>query len=244
MRTNTNEESVALSQEDQQTERELPELKTDIEPIAETVRVVLKTTKGDITLELAGTNAPVTVGNFVSLARDGFYNGTSFHRVIPEFMIQGGDPLSQDETQRAAHGTGGPGYQFQDEINADSYRLQEKKLSDVIPPESLEGAPEEVKAMTLKEFYEAQGYQYTTDLESLPLERGVIAMANGGPSTNGSQFFILVTSDVPHLEGKHTPFGRVVEGMDVVDAIVLVPADDADNPIEPVIINSVEVISG
>lgn len=217
------------------------DLNADIEPISETVRVILKTTKGDITLDLEGARAPITVGNFVALARDGFYDGTSFHRVIPNFMIQGGDPFSQDQTQRSVHGTGDPGYKFQDEINAESYGLHEKKLADVVPPEALEGAPEAILEMTIKEFYESQGYQYTTDFQSLPLERGVIAMANGGPNTNGSQFFILVTSEVPHLEGKHTPFGRVVEGMDIVDAIVAVPTDEADNPVEPVVVNSVEV---
>ena len=219
------------------------DLKTDITPITQTVRVTLKTTKGDIVLDLTGTNAPVTVGNFVTLANEGFYNGVTFHRVIPEFMIQGGDPNSKNQDDRSLHGTGGPGYMFADEINAASYSLNTRKLTDLIPPGEEVQIPEQLKETTIQEFYEAQGFSFRNDLESLPLERGVIAMANAGPNTNGSQFFIIVAGAVSQLDGKHTPFGRVVEGMDIVDAIVSVPTDEADNPIDPIVIEQV-LVSG
>lgn len=166
---------------------------SDIQPINSTVQVTLKTNKGDITLELDGAAAPLTVGNFVALSKKGFYNGTTFHRVIPDFMIQGGDPLSKDPSQRFRHGTGDPGYKFKDEFNA-------RKIV-----------------------------------------RGTIAMANSGPNTNGSQFFIVVGEAFPHLDGKHTNFGTVVSGMDVVDAIVAVQTDANDNPVEPVVISDVVI---
>ncbi len=158
----------------------------DIEPISHTVRATIKTTKGDIEIELYGADAPRTVGNFVKLARTDFYDGTTFHRVIPNFMIQGGDIFSRDPAARAHHGTGGPGYTFADEINN---RL---------------------------------------------LVRGSVAMANSGPHTNGSQFFIVTADATPHLDGKHTNFSSVVSGMDIVDAISAVETDEADNPIERV----------
>ncbi len=130
----------------------------------------IHTTKGIITLELFEADAPETVRNFVTLSRIGFYNGTKFHRVIKDFMIQGGDPLSIDDNG-ADDGTGGPGYTFDDEIN------------------------------------------------ELKIVRGALAMANAGPDTNGSQFFIVTAEAAPWLDGKHTVFGRVTHGMDVVDAI-------------------------
>jgi len=126
---------------------------------------VLRTSRGEIELELSPEHAPNTVNNFVFLARAGFYDGVAFHRVIPNFMIQGGDPTGT--------GMGGPGYRFADEV---------------------EGNP-------------------------LRHETGVISMANAGPDTNGSQFFITHAPQ-PHLDGRHTVFGRVVRGQDVVDAIV------------------------
>ena len=169
------------------------ETMADITPINETVQVTMTTSLGVIELELDGSVAPKTVGNFVQLANAGFYNGTTFHRVIPDFMIQGGDPLSKDPSARAVHGTGDPGYKFEDEFNS----------SKVV--------------------------------------RGVIAMANSGPNTNGSQFFIVTGEAFPHLDGRHTVFGKVTSGMDVVDAISAVPADQADNPLEPVVVESVVV---
>jgi cyclophilin family peptidyl-prolyl cis-trans isomerase len=146
----------------------------------------LHTSEGPIELELHSDDAPTTVDNFVKLARDGFYEGVIFHRVIPDFMIQGGDPTGT--------GTGGPGYQFEDEINQH------------------------------------------------PVERGALAMANAGPNTNGSQFFIVTLESAPWLDGKHTVFGRVTSGMDVVDRISQVDRDPNDRPREPVTIERVELV--
>ena len=139
----------------------LPE--TQIDP-KKVYRVTIETNRGIIELELSPHHAPKTVNNFVFLVREGFYDGVIFHRVISDFVIQGGDPTGT--------GRGGPGYQFEDE---------------------LKGNP-------------------------LKHERGAISMANSGPNTNGSQFFIT-HSPQPHLNGKHTVFGKVVNGQDVVDAI-------------------------
>jgi len=127
-------------------------------------RVKIETNRGEIELDFYPQYAPKTVNNFVFLAREGFYDGVTFHRVIPDFVIQGGDPTGT--------GRGGPGYRFEDEVA---------------------GNP-------------------------LKHERGVMSMANAGPGTNGSQFFIT-HSPQPHLNGKHTVFGKVVHGLDVVDAI-------------------------
>ncbi len=138
-----------------------PEMQIDTD---KTYRATISTNRGDIVLDLQPEHAPKTVNNFVSLARDGFYDGLTFHRVIPNFMIQGGDPNGT--------GTGGPGYKFEDEVRDNP----------------------------------------------LTHEAGVISMANAGPNTNGSQFFIT-HSPQPHLNGRHTVFGTVVEGQDVVDAI-------------------------
>jgi cyclophilin family peptidyl-prolyl cis-trans isomerase len=152
------------------------------------MNATLQTNHGAIELELFPENAPKTVDNFVKLARDGFYDGVIFHRVIPDFMIQGGDPTGT--------GSGGPGYSFEDEFN-----------------------------------------QHT-------VERGALAMANAGPNTNGSQFFIVTTEAAPWLDGKHTVFVRVTSGMDVVDAIAEVPRDARDKPHEDVVIESVSVPGG
>ena len=187
--------------------------------------VTLKTSKGDITLELDADAAPKTVTNFITLAERGYYDDLTFHRVIADFMIQGGDPEGT--------GTGGEsvyGAMFEDEINAESYGLDTKKLSDVAEDE----LPENMKNMNLQQFYEAQGYKYREDLESMPMVRGAIAMANRGPATNGSQFFIIQGKATPWLEGKHTVFGMVTEGMDVVDAIAGVPTGAGGKPLEPV----------
>ena len=146
----------------------------------------LKTSKGDIKVELYAQEAPTTVSNFASLAKKSFYNGTAFHRIIPNFMIQAGDPLSKQDELRDRWGTGGPDYMFEDEIN-------DKKIV-----------------------------------------RGSLAMANAGPNTNGSQFFIVTAEATPHLDGKHTNFGQVVSGMDVVNAIASVETDAQDKPVERV----------
>jgi peptidylprolyl isomerase len=167
---------------------------TTIENNKKTMIATLKTTKGDITIELFGEATPKTVENFVKLAETGFYNGVKFHRVIRDFMIQGGDPLTKDDTKKASWGTGGPGYQFADEIGPDN--------NNAI---------------------------------------GTISMANAGPNTNGSQFFINV-ADNNFLDTKHTVFGRVTSGMDVVTAIENVKVEAQSNrPLEPVVITSVEL---
>ncbi len=145
----------------------------------------LHTTVGPVTVELFDEDAPKTVENFRKLSEDGFYDGLIFHRVIPEFMIQGGCPEGT--------GTGGPGYTFEDEIN------QHK------------------------------------------IVRGALAMANAGPDTNGSQFFIVTAGEAPWLDGKHTVFGRVTDGMDAVDAIESTQTDDADRPVERQVIERVEL---
>ena len=145
----------------------------------------MRTNHGTIELELYRNDAPKTVENFAKLAREGFYDGVTFHRVIPDFMIQGGDPTGT--------GSGGPGYTFEDEINDHK------------------------------------------------VERGALAMANAGPNTNGSQFFIVTTKSAPWLDGKHTVFGQVTQGMDVVDEISEVSRDARDKPDEPVIIEQVEI---
>jgi cyclophilin family peptidyl-prolyl cis-trans isomerase len=149
------------------------------------MNALLRTNHGAIALELFPEDAPKTVDNFVKLARDGFYDGIIFHRVIPDFMIQGGDPTGT--------GSGGPGYSFEDEFN------QHK------------------------------------------VERGALAMANAGPNTNGSQFFVVTADACPWLDGKHTVFGKVTAGMDVVDTISELPRDARDKPREDAIIEGVEI---
>ena len=146
-------------------------------------QATLHTNHGAIEVELFEADAPKTVDNFVKLSRDGFYDGVIFHRVIPDFMIQGGDPTGT--------GSGGPGYQFADEFN-------DQKVV-----------------------------------------RGALAMANAGPNTNGSQFFIVTTEAAPWLDGKHTVFGRVTVGMETVDEIAQLPTDGMDKPVDEVRIESV-----
>jgi len=152
----------------------------------------IKTSMGDIVIRFYDGDAPKTVENFVNLARKGFYNDTTFHRVIKDFMIQGGDPLSRNEDW-ALHGTGGPGYSFEDEIN------------------------------------------------SHKLVKGALAMANSGPNTNGSQFFIVTKQSTPWLDGKHTCFGEVIRGMDVVDRIEKVKTNENDHPLEDIVIESIDI---
>src|SRR6059036_1652327 len=144
----------------------------------------LQTNHGAIAVELFDDDAPKTVENFLKLARDGFYDGVIFHRVIPDFMIQGGDPTGT--------GSGGPGYQFEDEFNDHK------------------------------------------------VVRGALAMAKAGPNTNGSQFFIVTADSCPWLDGKHTVFGQVTSGMEVVDALEGLPTDGRDRPREPATIERVQ----
>src|SRR4051794_36629128 len=145
----------------------------------------LRTNAGPITVRFFDEDAPKTVENFRKLAGDGFYDDLTFHRVIPDFMIQGGCPEGT--------GTGGPGYTFEDEIN------QHK------------------------------------------IVRGALAMANSGPNTNGSQFFIVTTEAAPWLDGKHTVFGEVRDGMDVVNRIGTTATDGRDRPVEPIGIETIEL---
>jgi peptidyl-prolyl cis-trans isomerase B (cyclophilin B) len=145
----------------------------------------MNTSQGAITIELFDDDAPETVANFRKLAGEHFYDGVIFHRVIPDFMIQGGCPQGT--------GTGGPGYTFDDEINDHK------------------------------------------------VVRGALAMANAGPNTNGSQFFIVTTQSAPWLDGKHTVFGRVTGGMETVDAIEGLDRDGGDRPLEPPVIEAIEL---
>jgi cyclophilin family peptidyl-prolyl cis-trans isomerase len=148
-------------------------------------KATLQTNTGPITIEFFDDDAPKTVENFRKLAGEGFYDGLIFHRVIPDFMVQGGCPQGT--------GTGGPGYTFEDEFNDHK------------------------------------------------VVRGALAMANAGPNTNGSQFFIVTTGAAPWLDGKHTVFGEVVDGMDVVDTIEKSETDARDKPVEPKTIDKVEL---
>lgn len=185
-------------------------------------QVVIHTNMGDIKLALYPEAAPKTVENFIGHAQDGYYDGTLFHRVIQNFMIQGGDPLSKDDDP-SNDGTGGEsiwGSPFEDEINSKSLGLSDDQISSL----------------------EAQGYIYDESLSSYNVEPGVIAMANSGPNTNASQFFIVTEQAQPHLDGKHTVFGKVVEGMDVVRTIAAVEVNESDRPLENVVINSMEVV--
>jgi cyclophilin family peptidyl-prolyl cis-trans isomerase len=151
-------------------------------------QATMHTNHGAIEVELFDEDAPKTVENFVTLSKDGFYDGLIFHRVIRDFMIQGGCPQGT--------GTGGPGYQFEDEINDHK------------------------------------------------VVRGALAMANAGPNTNGSQFFIVTTDAAPWLDGKHTVFGRVTEGMEAVDSIEGTETGAGDRPVQDAVIERVEVSEG
>jgi cyclophilin family peptidyl-prolyl cis-trans isomerase len=166
----------------------------------------IETNMGTFKISFYNDKSPETVKNFVSLAKKGFYENTKFHRVIKDFMIQGGDPNSKTD-DKSSYGRGGPGYSFNDEI------------SDV------------------------------------PLVKGVVAMANSGPNTNGSQFFVITAPATPWLQGKHTAFAKVIEGMDTVDKIGKVrtelcagedyynPAKHCDLPLTPIVINKISLIT-
>jgi len=155
------------------------------------MQATFNTNKGNITIEFFKDQTPNTVDNFIKLAKEGFYDGVKFHRVIKGFMIQGGDPLTKDDSQMDLWGTGGPGYRFADEIGTNN-------KNDI----------------------------------------GTISMANAGPDTNGSQFFINVATN-NFLDDKHTVFGKIVSGMDVVQAIEATPTGPNDRPVSPIIINSI-----
>jgi cyclophilin family peptidyl-prolyl cis-trans isomerase len=166
------------------------ELKEDLTKIYS--GAVLTTSQGKIELAFY-PESPVTVNNFLTLAQTGFYDGTLFHRVITDFMIQGGDPNSKN-ADRSTHGMGGPGYKFADEFNDHK------------------------------------------------LVRGSLAMANSGPNTNGSQFFIVTAKETPWLDGLHTNFGYVKSGMEVVEKIEKVAVDASDHPVEDIKIEKIELV--
>lgn len=161
--------------------------------VTEYDKAILKTNFGDITVEFYNQDSPSTVNNFLNLAKIGFYNNTKFHRVIKNFMIQGGDPNSKDDDW-SNDGFGGPEYIFQDEFN------------------------------------------------SHKIIKGSLAMANAGPDTNGSQFFIVTAQSTPHLDGLHTNFGQVIEGMDVVSIIENLETNEKDHPLQDAIIKSIELL--
>ena len=243
--------------------------------------VLMKTSQGNIRIELWPDAAPETVKNFIDLAEGNktfkdaktgedvkkpFYDGLTFHRVIKDFMIQGGCPLGT--------GTGDPGYKFKDEINAkglgladlkamgeggaphpwllirDQASFQRTVLGPVLQKlgissqeqfqEKLEEIQNTVNALSVLDVYANQGYVFDDKLPAKKPNRGVIAMANSGPNTNGSQFFINVV-DTPHLTGKHTVFGKVIEGMDIADKISNLETDLSGKTSIPVTIESIRV---
>jgi len=156
-------------------------------------QAIIKTSLGNIKVKFYNSESPMTVNNFLNLAKADFYNQTKFHRVIKDFMIQGGDPLSKEDDS-SLWGTGGPNYRFKDEFN------------------------------------------------SHKLIAGSLAMANSGPATNGSQFFIVTAESTPWLDGKHTNFGEVISGMDIVKKIEAVQTGINDRPSTPVVINEIELL--
>ena len=162
--------------------------------INKNMTITMKTNMGDIEIKLNSERTPNTVANFVKLAEARFYNGTRFHRVIKDFMIQGGDPLSKDVAKKNYWGTGGPDYKFADEFLVDDNMVE-----------------------------------------------GDLAMANSGPNTNGSQFFIVTATATPWLNGKHTIFGKVTKGMDIVKKIEDTKVDGGDKPLTDMIVNSVSI---
>jgi peptidylprolyl isomerase len=185
------EQSAPSDESDQETSNQTNSMANQI--------ATLKTSMGDIKVELFIQDAPITAGNFLKLAKEDYYDGITFHRVIPDFMIQGGDPLSKDDDP-TNDGTGGPGYFIEDEF-----------------------------------------YEGSTNV------RGTLSMANAGPGTGGSQFFINIKDnsfldyDKEPLSSKHAVFGKVLEGMDIVDSISLVSKDGRDRPLENVVIQDIVV---
>ncbi len=173
--------------------RDEVQAQTEFRGYSDINNVVFTTNQGTFEIQLENEKAPKTVTNFIKLVQSGFYDGQRFHRVIEDFMIQGGDPLSKDLSKKSYWGTGGPGYKFEDEFG-----------------------------------------------EGLSNVTGTISMANAGPNTNGSQFFIN-TADNVFLDKKHAVFGKVISGMDVVMNISKVPRDQSDKPLDDVIIEKVEV---
>lgn len=182
------------NKEEEPAEEEIVDNNT-VTPSNSNMIAVMQTNFGEIKIELFSSDAPKTVENFIKLAESGFYDATKFHRVIKEFMIQGGDPLSKDDSLKNRWGTGGPDYSFDDEIHSNNHNVT-----------------------------------------------GTISMANAGPNTNGSQFFIN-TNDNSFLDTKHTVFGKVIEGMGAIRDIENVATEGPDRPIDNVIIESIKIIN-
>lgn len=189
----TNVSSANASSDNSAMEENSQKIINNINDNKKIMNAILHTNKGDITIEFDSINTPNTVANFVKLAKSGFYDGTKFHRVIKDFMNQGGDPLSKDDSMIARWGMGGPGYSFADEIGANNKN-----------------------------------------------NVGTISMANSGPNTNGSQFFINVQSN-NFLDPKHTVFGKVISGIGVVMLINSTPTDSSDRPIDPIVIKGIDL---
>jgi cyclophilin family peptidyl-prolyl cis-trans isomerase len=177
---------------------------------------LIKTSQGDITVELYPDAAPNTVSNFEQLASQKFFDGMLWHRVIKDFMIQSGDPSGDGTGGQSASGT-----DFADEINPQSLGLTSTVISDLV----------------------GQGYKYNYALSSHKMEAGSLAMANRGPNTNASQFFIVTEKAQTHLDGKHTVFGKVTKGLDIAVAISSVPVDENDKPLDPVYVISITKIT-
>ncbi len=185
--------ATAAGQGDSVANNPMRTLDNQTDLVKEYSQAIFKTSLGNITVKFYGEDSPITVNNFMNLAQSGFYNGTKFHRIITDFMIQGGDPNSK-EADTSMYGTGGPGYKFADEFN------------------------------------------------NHKLVAGSLAMANAGPGTNGSQFFIVTATETPWLDGHHTNFGEVTKGMDIVKKIEGVGTDARDVPTTPVVVNSIELV--
>jgi cyclophilin family peptidyl-prolyl cis-trans isomerase len=179
--------------EQQQVNNTMAQINPDLNLVKQYSQAILKTSLGDIKVRFYNDESPKTVENFLQLAQSGFYNGVRFHRVIKDFMIQGGDPNSKDDDW-SNDGMGGPGYQFADEFN------------------------------------------------NHKLVAGSLAMANAGPGTNGSQFFIVTAQETPWLDGKHTNFGYVLDGMEVVKKIEALPVNQNDHPGGAATIEAIELI--
>lgn len=190
-------------------------------------QALIKTSLGDIKVELFANNAPTTVNNFVFLSRDKFYDGVQFHRIVRDFIAQTGSRLSLDKNPQN-DGVGGPGYRFEDEMNWDSLGLSNSQ----------------------RESLQTSGYASSSKVKSVLMDKYYLAMANAGPNTNGSQFFFTLadksSESIASLQGRHTTFGKVIEGTAVLDAMNKVELADeqtsSPRPITPITINSIEII--
>ncbi len=243
--------------------------------LAKNTTAVIKTNLGDIELELTDTTTPKTVDNFIKLAKKDYYNGIYFHRVIPDFMIQGGDPNTKNDN-RGDDGSGGPGYKFEDECyikegtkkltgeitdQTAAIRVYQEVLMPYMQKKRDKADPEILKIMTdirtqraidpvyahnYEYYYEKTASEplYTQGKLIASVDYGTLCMANSGPNTNGSQFFIVTKKEgASWLNGKHTVFGKVTKGMDVVHTIEGLKRDAKDNPLaeNQAIIKSIEI---